>query len=253
MGMLLYDGDCGFCSKFATFVTRRFSDGANRCVPWQGVGDLEILGLSERILHDDAAWIDTEGRVALGHRAIGHALAACRGPVRSVGTVIMSPLMAGPASRAYRLMARNRGRISAGLGCKCSVVHSSDPDDRLGRRLGRETGMFRWVKVPSVFGLTPVRVRGDSMLPTLRDGDRLAVRRARTGEPRLGQLVVISESGKQMVKRVSKLLAAGIEVVGDNPSASRDSRHFGPVLTEDIEGVVAFRYWPPRPIRRREG
>jgi nickel-type superoxide dismutase maturation protease len=113
--------------------------------------------------------------------------------------------------------------------------------------------MFRWVKVPSVFGLTPVRVRGDSMLPTLRDGDRLAVRRARTGEPRLGQLVVINESGKQMVKRVSKLLAAGIEVVGDNPSASRDSRHFGPVLTDDIEGIVAFRYWPPRPIRRRDG
>jgi nickel-type superoxide dismutase maturation protease len=102
-----------------------------------------------------------------------------------------------------------------------------------------------------VFDLTPVRVRGDSMLPTLRNGDRLAVRRPKAGEPKLGQLVVVNESGKQMVKRVSKLLAAGIEVAGDNPSASRDSRHFGPVLRDDIEGVVAFRYWPPWPSRRR--
>ncbi|MFP5225809.1 MAG: S26 family signal peptidase [Actinomycetota bacterium] len=102
-----------------------------------------------------------------------------------------------------------------------------------------------------VFGLIPVRVRGDSMLPALKDGDRLAVRRLRKGEPKQGQLVVIRESGRPMVKRVSAVLAAGIEVAGDNPSESRDSRHFGPVLTRDIEGVVAFRYWPPKGPRGR--
>lgn len=101
-----------------------------------------------------------------------------------------------------------------------------------------------------MFGLIPVRVRGDSMLPTLNDGDRLAVRRLRKGEPKRGQVVVIRESGKTMVKRVSAVLAAGIEVAADNPISSRDSRHFGPVLTRDIEGIVAFRYWPPGPRGR---
>ncbi len=37
-------------------------------------------------------------------------------------------------------------------------------------------------------------------------------------------------------------------VMGDNRSASRDSRVFGPVPLDQIIGRVLFRYWPPTEI-----
>ncbi len=37
-------------------------------------------------------------------------------------------------------------------------------------------------------------------------------------------------------------------VMGDNRSASRDSRVFGPVLLDQIIGRALFRYWPPAEI-----
>jgi signal peptidase I len=39
-------------------------------------------------------------------------------------------------------------------------------------------------------------------------------------------------------------------VLGDNRAASTDSRDFGPVRRERIEGVVWLRYWPPERIGR---
>lgn len=37
-------------------------------------------------------------------------------------------------------------------------------------------------------------------------------------------------------------------VMGDNRSASRDSRVFGPVPLEQIVGRAVFRYWPPSQV-----
>ncbi len=39
-------------------------------------------------------------------------------------------------------------------------------------------------------------------------------------------------------------------LIGDNRGASTDSRDFGPVRRERIEGTAAFRYWPLRRLGR---
>jgi signal peptidase I len=39
-------------------------------------------------------------------------------------------------------------------------------------------------------------------------------------------------------------------VLGDHRGASTDSRDFGPVRREGIEGVAVFRYWPPERLGR---
>jgi signal peptidase I len=39
-------------------------------------------------------------------------------------------------------------------------------------------------------------------------------------------------------------------LIGDNREASTDSRDFGPVRRDRIEGVAAFRYWPPTRLGR---
>jgi len=84
------------------------------------------------------------------------------------------------------------------------------------------------------------------MLPTLRDGDRCAVRRTR--HVTAGDLVVLVDpegSGRLIVKRVGAVTPEGVVVAGDNPGASRDSRHFGAVRPAALVGVVRYRYAPP--------
>ena len=95
----------------------------------------------------------------------------------------------------------------------------------------------RWLDV--------VEVRGRSMSPALRRGDRLLVVRAR---PRPGDVVLAADPRdpqRELVKRVERIDAAGIHLRGDNPASSTDARTFGPVPAEGVEWRGLLRYWPP--------
>jgi nickel-type superoxide dismutase maturation protease len=97
----------------------------------------------------------------------------------------------------------------------------------------------------------PVRyllVTGDSMAPTLRDGDWVLARRASVA--RVGEIVLARRGGDPMllVKRVAALTPAGYWLTGDNPAASTDSRHFGAV-----PNVVGVLFWRVRPWGRVSG
>jgi len=115
-----------------------------------------------------------------------------------------------------------------------------------------------WVAVPWV-------VEGSSMEPTLHEGDRVVVDlwTPRRRPPLPGEIVLLrSPEGDALVKRVVRDPPAGeLElppsafppgpgldptyiVLGDNPSASRDSREFGRVPLNRVRGRVAWRYWP---------
>ena len=81
-------------------------------------------------------------------------------------------------------------------------------------------------------------VRGPSMVPTLRPGDRVLVwARAR---PRPGQVVVgrfRDLPGVLVVKRVAARDADGWLLASDNPFAEGDGSRHG---TADVEGVVVL-------------
>ncbi len=90
-----------------------------------------------------------------------------------------------------------------------------------------------------------VEVVGDSMLPTLRPGDRLLVLRPARARP--GAVVAVTDArlpARTMVKRVTAVGAEGVTVLGDNPSASTDSRTLGPLATAAIRGRAFYRYFP---------
>lgn len=62
-----------------------------------------------------------------------------------------------------------------------------------------------------------------------------------------GQVVVLEDPrrpGRFMVKRVFAVGPGGVDVRGDNPLASTDSRHFGPVAPSAVRGKVIWRYFP---------
>jgi phage repressor protein C with HTH and peptisase S24 domain len=107
--------------------------------------------------------------------------------------------------------------------------------------------------------LSPARVEGDSMSPALRAGSLVAVSPLR-GEPTRGSIVVVRRSdGAEHLKRLAALPGESFEgrvlgpdeyaVLGDNRTASTDSRHYGPVRREDIVAIARLCYWPPRAWR----
>ena len=100
-----------------------------------------------------------------------------------------------------------------------------------------------------------VAVAERSMEPALRPGDCLLVWRAprAAGRPlrvRPGQLVVArhpARPGMLLVKRAVRREPAGWWLASDNAGVGAvDSRSFGAVRPELIEGRVLARYWPLR-------
>ncbi len=83
------------------------------------------------------------------------------------------------------------------------------------------------------------------MVPALRDGDAILVRR--TDRTRPGQVVVVEFPGEAglFVKRAIRPVTGGWWVEGDNPEMSADSRRYGPAR---VVGRVVLRWWP-RPSR----
>jgi nickel-type superoxide dismutase maturation protease len=89
------------------------------------------------------------------------------------------------------------------------------------------------------------------MAPELAPGDRLLVVRVpQRWRIRPGRLVAFPDprpSGppRLLVKRVMSVGPAGVEVRGDDPAHSTDSRAFGAVPRRSIVGVAIYRYGPP--------
>ena len=98
-----------------------------------------------------------------------------------------------------------------------------------------------------------VVVRGGSMAPTLLDGDRLLVVSPPWRAPArtvVGDVVAVPDPrdpGRVLVKRVASVdrSAGTVQVLGDAPDASTDSRDFGPVPLTSLLGRVVHRYGPP--------
>lgn len=95
-----------------------------------------------------------------------------------------------------------------------------------------------------------VRIQGDSMWPTFRDGEVVPFSEENLESLAVGDVVLIShpfKPGVRMVKRVLRVEANGdLFLVGDNPDplASEDSHNFGPVSLRLVEAR-----WTGKPER----
>jgi predicted DCC family thiol-disulfide oxidoreductase YuxK len=105
---LVYDADCGFCTKSARWLARR---GDVEIKPWQSVDDLEAVGLHLDMVNNAAYWVDEGSAPEAGHLAIGRALVQSGGWRRQLGRFTLSPVVAPAARRVYSWVARNRYRM----------------------------------------------------------------------------------------------------------------------------------------------
>jgi SOS-response transcriptional repressor LexA len=93
-----------------------------------------------------------------------------------------------------------------------------------------------------------MRVRGDSMLATLADGDVVLVRPT-SGVPTSrwpGRLAIVRLPGDRpvAVKRITRAVDDGWWVERDNPQVGIDSWVVGAVPTPEVLGLVVARIWP---------
>lgn len=103
-------------------------------------------------------------------------------------------------------------------------------------------------------------VEGDSMLPTLKNGD---IVHYSVSEPSVGDIVIFQclslrcdHSYKSaLVKRLAAFHDGCYKFLGDNPENSNDSRYFGELCGEDvrIDGVVTSIESSAEPIEKNSG
>ncbi|MEO3764646.1 DCC1-like thiol-disulfide oxidoreductase family protein [Streptomyces sp. B8F3] len=117
--LLLYDGDCGFCTGWADFGRRRFAPRV-RIVPWQSV-DPAVYGVPEERLLREVVLVEEAGQAPAGAPAAppppGGALAIA-GTLRSgnragrlLGRALAARPVRRPAAAVYRLVSRHRYRL----------------------------------------------------------------------------------------------------------------------------------------------
>lgn len=109
--VLLYDGDCAFCTRVVTLV-RRWVHPPVRFLPWQLV-NLDEYGASEADVRDAVLWLGPDGR-RCGAQAFGAVLRAAGGWWWLVGAAVLLPGVRQLAALAYRLIAANRHRLPGG-------------------------------------------------------------------------------------------------------------------------------------------
>lgn len=110
--LLIFDGDCGFCTASANWLARGWSGEAD-LTSWQQLGPARLrdLGISAEKCRDAAFWVEATGGLYEGHRAIGKALSSCAGWRRVAGQVILHPAVTPFARVVYRAVARYRYRL----------------------------------------------------------------------------------------------------------------------------------------------
>jgi predicted DCC family thiol-disulfide oxidoreductase YuxK len=115
--ILIFDGDCSFCTTSATWIEHRVPNDV-RVEPWQRL-DLAALGLTEADVTTAAYWVDERGQKYRGHRSIAKALIAAGGAWKPVGVLLLIPPLSWLAAVGYLLVAKNRHRLPGGTpACK---------------------------------------------------------------------------------------------------------------------------------------
>jgi len=117
--VLLYDGDCAFCTSCARALRRRIRPEAE-IVAWQ-LTDLAELGVTAEQAAAAVQWVSIDGAVRSGHEAIAATLETAGGAWKIAGRVILLPVIARVAAKVYRLVADNRHRLPGGTpACRMS-------------------------------------------------------------------------------------------------------------------------------------
>lgn len=122
--VLVFDGDCGICTKLSRVVTGYLKPPA-AVEPWQRL-DLAAYGLSVEACVEALQYVDAEGNVYAAELAVARLLKASRPWARPAGYLIELPGVRRLAGLIYRWVARNRDRLPGGTPA-CAMPPAGPP------------------------------------------------------------------------------------------------------------------------------
>jgi predicted DCC family thiol-disulfide oxidoreductase YuxK len=120
--VLVYDGDCGFCTSSVRLIGRVPVDAD--VVAFQ-LADLGALGTTPARAEREVLWIE-DGIVYGGARAVARLLVRAGGPWRALGLIVLVPPLSWLASGVYALVSANRHRLPGGTPA-CSLPAAERP------------------------------------------------------------------------------------------------------------------------------
>jgi predicted DCC family thiol-disulfide oxidoreductase YuxK len=110
--VLLYDGDCGICTRLAGFVVRRLRP--RYAVSAYQDADLPTYGLTAAQCDAALQFADAAGRAHAAQNAVARLLLAAAPGWRPLGALLLLPGVNQLAGLVYRWVARNRARLPGG-------------------------------------------------------------------------------------------------------------------------------------------
>jgi len=110
LGVLVFDGRCGMCTRLANRLARWNRAGRLRIEPFQAPGMAERLGIADDRLPESAWWLDSSGAVFAGAQAINAALSAALGTSLPLW-IYRLPGVGALQNAIYRWVAAHRYRF----------------------------------------------------------------------------------------------------------------------------------------------
>jgi predicted DCC family thiol-disulfide oxidoreductase YuxK len=122
--ILIFDGDCAFCTTSARWLERKLGSRAP-VEPWQFT-DLTAYGTSAERAQYEVLWVAADGRIHGGAQAFARWLIDSGGVFKTLGTLITLPPVRLVAAGVYRLIANNRNRMPGGTPA-CALPQAQRP------------------------------------------------------------------------------------------------------------------------------
>ncbi|MEV3932844.1 MULTISPECIES: thiol-disulfide oxidoreductase DCC family protein [unclassified Streptomyces] len=110
--VLVYDGDCAFCTTSVTYLMRRLRPKCT-VTPWQCT-DLDALGVTRRRAQYELLYISPTGTVYGGAEAVAKLLLRAGGIWAWPGGALTLPPARWIAHGIYRIIATHRHRLPGG-------------------------------------------------------------------------------------------------------------------------------------------
>jgi predicted DCC family thiol-disulfide oxidoreductase YuxK len=127
--VLIYDGDCAFCTSCVRFAGRHLPATAE-FVAFQHA-DLRALGTTAGRAEREVVWVGRDGAARGGAQAVAALLLDAGGRWWPLGAIARIPPFRWIAHALYRLIARNRHRLPGGTAA-CALPPGHRPGSPAG-------------------------------------------------------------------------------------------------------------------------
>ncbi len=126
--LLIFDGDCAFCTSCVRFIERRIRRHP-RIQPWQR-SDLADLGLTQEQCETAVQFIEGD-RLTSAHVAVARVLIYGKRGWAILGYLLLVPGIKQIAGVVYRWVAKNRDRMPGGT-TECALPQSERTERKIG-------------------------------------------------------------------------------------------------------------------------